>query len=111
MRFLFALFLSLTIALAFGLGSTAHAMEPAVGSEVPQSLASLHSDKDSDQVPADAEKGFPHHHVSCHGDHIGVPVASQLSLQSSAAQIVIVPFDGTQDARVRAEPALRPPQA
>lgn len=111
MRLLFALFLSLTIVLSFGLGSTAHAMEPAVGSEVSQSLASLHSDKDGDQVPADAEKGFPHHHVNCHGDHVGVPVASQLSLRSLAGQIVIAPFDRTRDTQLRAEPAQRPPQA
>ena len=36
-----------------------------------------HSAGDADEVPADADKGYPHHHGGCHDHGIGVPATAQ----------------------------------
>ena len=111
MRRLSALLLSLILVLLLGLGSAAHATEGAGGMEVPQSLAWAHSVDDGDQVPADSDKNYPHHHVSCHGDHIGVPVTANTIIQAGVARVVPPAWDQSAIAPASTDPALRPPQA
>jgi hypothetical protein len=106
-----ALILSLLIVLSLGLGSAAHAMEAGAGIEVPQSLAWAHSSNDGDQVPADSDKNYPHHHVSCHGDHVGVPVMPVPVFPVSAVRACPLAWDQGAIGPASTDPALRPPQA
>lgn len=62
-----ALLLS-TIPLASG--SISHAMEPARCVDVPEAVELGHAIGDADQVPADNEKSYPHHHGGCHGHQL-----------------------------------------
>lgn len=89
----------------------AHAVEVASCSEMMQAEASSHSDGDGDQVPADDEKGYPHHHGNCHGHHVGTPVADKAITQP---RLDASPFGTGRSyalAAHHAGPALRPPQA
>ncbi len=52
----------------------AHAAEPMTCIELADDNG-LHSSDDGDQVPADGEKGYPHHHGGCHGHHVAPPLA------------------------------------
>lgn len=106
-----ALILSLILALTLGLGSVAHAAEGVSGAEVPQSLAWAHSEKDGDQVPADSDKGYPHHHMSCHGDHVGVPITPEPVLPVSALRACPAEWEQGPITPASTDPALRPPQA
>lgn len=111
MHRLTALILSLILVLSLGLGSAAHAVEGVSGVEIPQSLAWAHVDNDGDQVPADSDKGYPHHHVSCHGDHIGVPVAASPVFPASTMRACPPAWDQGAITPAPTDPALRPPQA
>lgn len=100
-----ALFLSL------GTGMLAHATE-SFGCESTQvSLSAGHVDGDSDQVPADADNGMPHHHGGCHGHHVGTdaPRAQLVSLLSSKGGHLVPRADNLPNRAI--DPALRPPIA
>ncbi len=72
-------------------GTAAHAAE-AVGCIEVSSNSAGHFEGDRDQVPADADKGAPHHHGGCSGHHVAVPAT----------------FDGAQIASgEEGRPALR----
>lgn len=89
----------------------AHATEIAGSVEASFSEMFAHVDGDGDQVPADADKGYPHHHASCHGHDVGTPLSSRMTVPMRIAENnfgvrtfpAIVSHDGEQ--------ALRPPQA
>jgi hypothetical protein len=74
---LIALFLALLLSVSVGLGSTAHAMEPVTSIDVSEASYFGHSAGDADEVPADADKGYPHHHGACHDHGFGVPATAQ----------------------------------
>ncbi len=65
--------LLLAVCLFAGLvnGSALHAAELASFGEVTAATQWLHADGDHDEVPADADKNYPHHHNSCHGHELG----------------------------------------
>ena len=74
------------LALVGALGSTAmaHALERpdvSISSQAPigEQFAEGHAPGDADQVPADGDKGYPHHHGGCHGDHFAAPVRLAVS--------------------------------
>ncbi|MET0309484.1 MAG: hypothetical protein ABW023_12330 [Sphingomonas sp.] len=83
--------------------------------EVPGSTAiacsgETHADGDSDQVPADADQGMPHHHGGCHGHAValeaGVPAPAlhpKLAGRAIASRASIL-------ASFLIDPALRPPR-
>lgn len=52
-------------------GSVAHAVETGGAGETTAAAAWLHAEGDHDQVPADADRDYPHHHTVCHGHDIG----------------------------------------
>ena len=89
---------------------TAHAAE-ALGIETSQVDRTVHAAGDGDEVPADADKGYPHHHSSCHEHQVNTPV-----LRADAIAIAVPPALPPV-ARSRAlsgretDTALRPPQA
>ncbi len=110
MRRLSALFLCLMLALSLGLGSAARATESDACIEVTAAVEQGHSASDADQVPADAAKGYPHHHGGCHGHCVGVPVTTEAVAIYDAARLAPLAFDQSQLARTASGPALRPPQ-
>ncbi|AUW59359.1 hypothetical protein C1T17_15955 [Sphingobium sp. SCG-1] len=96
---------------ALGAGALAHAKEGFGCQSAGTSLSAGHSDGDSDEVPADADNGMPHHHGGCHGHHASTdaaraPLASPESLKDRhgmprSAQLATIIID----------PGLRPPIA
>lgn len=87
---LFALLLCFLVASTLGLGSVAHAMEPIGGLDKTEAVGLGHIDGDGDQVPADHDRGYPHHHGGCHGHQIGEP-ARMLAVSVAYAPPVSVP--------------------
>lgn len=113
---LFGLLAYLLVSISIGMTSVAHATEPQGGATIAVSQAMLvteygHSQGDADEVPADSDKGYPHHHVSCHGDHVAAP--------TSCAGITLADILPDTEQLLRptplpsriGDPALRPPQA
>jgi hypothetical protein len=110
MRKLLPFFAFLMLVLS-SLSGLAHAAETVSCSDVLQSEASLHSYGDRDQVPSDAEKGYPHHHGGCHGHHIGTPVADRMVPQRQIEIGQFALFQSDVLSPHHDGPALRPPQA
>jgi hypothetical protein len=108
---LFSLFACIALLVSLGTGSLTHALEPIGCIDASQSLSDDHSAGDADQVPADAEKAYPHHHGGCHGHHLAAPLDSAgMAIVSPARS---APF-GWQTALAADAPthsALRPPIA
>lgn len=111
MHRLSALFLCLMLMLSLGLGSVAHATEAPGCVDTTVASALDHSDGDADQVPADADKAYPHHHGGCHGHHVGVPF--EANHVASVSGLAMAPPAWNHDPKppVSSDPALRPPQA
>lgn len=108
---LLRLFACIALTLSVGMGSLAHAVEPIGCIDVAQSLSGDHSTDDADQVPADAEKAYPHHHGGCHGHHVaatlnGVGVAIVIP-----SRFVSIGWQATLLAQAPAPSTLRPPIA
>jgi hypothetical protein len=111
MRRLLALVLCFLLASTLGLGLVAHASEPVTCGQTSAALSIDHADGDGDQVPADSEKGYSHHHGGCHGHHVGVPITSDPMRHSADRRVQRVWWDHDRTAGATADPALRPPQA
>ncbi|WP_156397319.1 MULTISPECIES: hypothetical protein [unclassified Sphingomonas] len=110
MNRLAAFFIYFALALSLALGSVAHATEGTACVEISAAdSASPHAAGDSDQVPADADKAYPHHHGGCHGHHIGVPIKLSSVQQPPIAPMLPRAFEQSRSARGPADPALRPP--
>ena len=114
MRRLLAFVLCLLLASSLGLGAAVHAAEPITCLETSaESAAStlVHVDGDGDQVPADSEKGYPHHHGGCHGHHIGVPITADVVPNAISQTAKGLSWEQAHGAGLIGDPALRPPQA
>lgn len=70
----------------------AHAAELAGCNEPIAAEMIMHVAGDCEQVPADSDKAYPHHHDGCHGQHIGMaalgegiaePLPAELSYAAS----------------------------
>lgn len=93
-----------------GMSGMAHAAEVAEGS-IAGIQFTVHSDGDGDEVSADADKDYPHHHTVCHGHDVGEPIQSAMPRTNPIAAIrptggPVVHLVGTGSLV-----ALRPPQA
>lgn len=116
MRRLLSILACLTLVFSMGTTVTAHALERpdicisdnAAGA---QQIAEGHSPGDSDQVPRDGDKGFPHHHGGCHGDHVAAPIKLSTNAVVRDHRMIPAPLVETVRPRSTADPALRPPQA
>lgn len=109
-RFL-VLFLSVFLTLSVTAGSVAHAMEPIVCIDNVSAQSMGHTSGDGDQVPADSDTSYPHHHGGCHAhqmaDRVSVPqVASIIGRISERPVIEISALPASP-----VDPALRPPIA
>lgn len=111
MRRLLTIMLGLFLAASLGLGAAAHACEVAAPDHGTSMSLIAHFDGDGDQVPADADKAFPHHHANCHGHDIGVPTIRD----AVRIDLSLMPKQGIgHDLAIAShpsDPALRPPQA
>lgn len=92
-------------------GAVAHAVELAGHREVAATSQAQHFEGDADQVPADSDKDYPHHHGVCHGHELAAPLkalAGPLPLGRGVA-----PIPGPNFALISSPPdrALRPPIA
>jgi len=104
--------------LVFSLGTTAtaHALErPDVtvsAVEAPGEQVSVgHTPGDADQVPSDGDKGYPHHHGGCHGDHVAAPFKATTTVVTRDFRLAPISASGAMRPLSTADPALRPPQA
>ncbi|CAN5278640.1 hypothetical protein BH10PSE15_BH10PSE15_01120 [soil metagenome] len=77
MRRLISLLLVALLSVSVGLGSAAHALEPIASIDASEASYFGHLAGDSDEVPADADKGYPHHHGACHDHGVGMPATAQ----------------------------------
>ena len=102
-------FLYVAVLLSLGMGSVAHSAEGPKCLDARSAVALEHVSGDRDQVPADAEKGYPHHHGGCHGHQIGVPAKLEVVPQSIEPRVLPRPWDFNRMARAPSGPTLRPP--
>ncbi len=88
----------------------AHAAEVG-GVETSRAEMLAHTPGDGDEVPADADKGYPHHHANCHEHHANTPtVRAAVSAIDVAA--TMPPRSRIHVLRGRTTEAdLRPPEA
>ena len=102
---MFALLLSLAT------GTAARASAPIPCATAEQAVADLHFEGDADEVPADEDGGFPHHHGTGHDHGVGLGASLAQVRSDQAPRARLAP--GRQDRTVgaAADPALRPPTA
>ena len=104
-------FLACLMLVLTGWSGVAHATEIAGSVEASSSEMFAHVDGDGDQVPADADKGYPHHHASCHGHDVGTLLSGRMTAPVKIADttfgVRVFPASASHDG----EQALRPPQA
>jgi len=110
MRRLLPLLACLMLVLTAWVG-VAHAAEVGGCIETSQYEAASHVDGDGDQVAGDADKGYPHHHGSCHAHHMSAPDADPLAGMAGPAGSTLASVSDTALIGRDADAALRPPQA
>lgn len=111
MHKLVSLFLGFLLAISASGQTTAHALESFAPIGTVQINDAGHWAGDGDEVPADADKRYPHHHAACHDHSVGVPAtAERLPLGQHVAQS---PVGNRATKLATADPAelLRPPRA
>jgi hypothetical protein len=70
-----------------------------------------HASGDGDEVPADADTGYPHHHASCHEHFVNTPTVQAATIPASVASAVPPPVPSRTLSGRDTEADLRPPQA
>ncbi len=103
--------MGLALLASMGLSVTAHANEQMCIPGVEASAVAGHVDGDADQVPADSEKGYPHHHGGCHGHHVAAPLDRVTHAAPPTSTREHMTGESAELAMVQADSALRPPIA
>ena len=111
-RAILSLLAVLMLLASLGASTVAHANEPLGCTDMLASSASAeHADCGMVQVPADADKGYPHHHGVCHGHEVAAalddavtPLMGRHSDQLGRATI-------SRLVGVESERTIEPPQA
>lgn len=88
----------------------AHAAE-ASGVEPSRTEMVAHAPGDGDEVPADADKGYPHHHASCHEHHANTPFVRTGTPPVTVSSTLPSPVHSRALSGHDTEADLRPPQA
>lgn len=105
------LFAALLLGVSLTSGTVSHATEAVGCIDEATAAAAGHTQSDGDQTAPDAEKGFVHHHGTCHGHHLSdaqeLPVVGQVLAANDARSLIEQHFQ----ARGPTGPALRPPIA
>ena len=89
MRALLTLFIGLLMLGSLANGAAVHAIELSSAGEVTEATLWMHSAGDHDEVPADADKNYPHHHNQCQGHDVAAPLkacAMPVRVRASSAQ-------------------------
>ena len=71
----------------------------------------VHAPGDGDEVPADGDKGYPHHHASCHEHNVNTPIVRAATIPVSVASAVPLSVPSRTLSGHDTEADLRPPQA
>jgi hypothetical protein len=87
-----------------------HAAE-AGGVEMSRTETAVHAPGDGDEVPADADKAYPHHHASCHEHHADTPVVGTMIGRTLVASTIPPAVRSRALSGHDTEAGLRPPQA
>lgn len=90
-------------------GGSARAAMPECSDTMEQ--AAVHVAGDCEQVPADADKNYPHCHTGCHGHHVATPAAGHATAPTVAMACDYAPAAPSSLSAHRPELMLRPPQA
>lgn len=107
MRFVFNLLACLMMVVT--VWSSAQAAEPRCSDTIDQ--VALHVAGDCDEVPADADRNYPHCHTGCHGHHVATPVPAHASVRIVEAASAYAPAGSATLTAHRPKRTLRPPQA
>lgn len=91
------------------LGSSAQAADLTCSEMVDQ--VAVHMVGDCDEVPADANKDYPHCHTGCHGHPMATPVSAHASAHTIDAARTYAPAGTATLTAHRPKRTLRPPQA
>ena len=89
----------------------AHAAESVRCLEDVQVDAAMPMAGDCDEVPADADNGYPHHHAACHGHHVAAPTQSSVAIAPVERFADFTSPTAPLWLAYQSDPALRPPQA
>ncbi|NIJ64649.1 hypothetical protein FHR20_001580 [Sphingomonas leidyi] len=112
MRSLWTLLTICMVAMSLFATSLAHATEVPLGCVDTQTAVDMgHADGDADQVPADGDKGYPHHHGGCHGHQVVPKIVKDAPFARAVAKARLTPAPAYFLPAATADPALRPPQA
>jgi len=103
--------IGLALLASMGLGATAHANEQMCIPGVEASAVAGHVDGDADQVPADSEKGYPHHHGGCHGHHVAAPLDRVAHAVPPTSTREHMAGESAELAMIQTDSTLRPPIA
>jgi hypothetical protein len=74
MRALLTLIVAVLMIGSLANGAAVHALELSSAGEVTETTLWLHSAGDHDEVPADADRNYPHHHNQCQGHDVAAPL-------------------------------------
>lgn len=111
MRPLWTLLVLCMMTMSLFAASMAHATENLTCADASSAQISGHVDGDGDQVPADSDRGYPHHHGVCHGHQVTPEYGTDAPLEHRLAQVLPIPANSYVLPSATADPALRPPQA
>ncbi|KQN89977.1 hypothetical protein ASE95_14695 [Sphingomonas sp. Leaf231] len=89
----------------------AHAAEGVACIEAPQANAAIEMAGDCDEVPADADKSYPHHHAACHGHQVATPAEASVTVALTYRWTEFASHKAPLWLAHQSDPALRPPQA
>lgn len=90
--------------------ATVHARE-SLGVPAISCGGEINANGESDQVPADADQGVPHHHGTCHGHAFAVEADAQAMMTGHRISSQIFARPGPSLVSLSVDPALRPPRA
>lgn len=106
-----AFFLCFMLMLSLGLGSAVHATENLSCIDATSATAFEHSDGDADQVAADADKAYPHHHGNCHGHHVAAAMAANTDVPEHEVAALVPAWSNAPMTSGPSSTTLRPPRA
>ena len=108
---LLSLLIGLALLVSMGLDLAAHANEQLCIPGVEATAEAGHIDGDADQVPADSEKGYSHHHGGCHDHHVALPFEAEEQLLLVSRAALLSPATDISAVAGLLDTALRPPIA
>ena len=111
-RVLLSLLTMLMLLASLGVSTVAHAGEPFGCTDMVASASTQdHVDCGMVDVPADADKGYPHHHGVCHGHQIAAADEAYSTSHPRRERGLTLAADAARLSTVPSEAALEPPQA